>query len=249
MSRPAKRQLTVRFGDGSTAPLGVRRTRDPQPGTRPVLFVHGPPGWAWTWNAYLRRPPDGCHAIALDRPGFGRSASAGTRTDFEDHSNAIEAVLSSLAPGPKPILVGHSLGGPICAWAGAKWPNRFAGLVLIAPALDPRFEFPRWYNRLAKRIAWVLPRPVRRANEEIYAALEQTRRLEPMLSRITAPTVVLHGKRDRLVSYENMAYAERHLGSASDPQTITLDRAGHLIPWTHRKLVNDTIARLASGSD
>jgi pimeloyl-ACP methyl ester carboxylesterase len=40
----------------------------------------------------------------------------------------------------KPILVGHSLGGPVAARLAMDYPDEVGGLILVAPSIDPELE-------------------------------------------------------------------------------------------------------------
>ena len=105
-------------------------------GDRAIILVHGTPGSASAWERYLEHPVANARMIAIDRLGFGRSAKGGVERSIGEHARCLEPLLGE--PGEPPaILVGHSLGGPIVAWAAAEFPERVAGIVIIAGALDP----------------------------------------------------------------------------------------------------------------
>jgi pimeloyl-ACP methyl ester carboxylesterase len=46
----------------------------------------------------------------------------------------VRALVDRIAPGERPLLVGHSMGGQIALRYAIAWPDRVRGLVLLAPA-------------------------------------------------------------------------------------------------------------------
>jgi len=86
--------------------------------------------------------------IFVDRPGFGFSV----RGSGEAYSPAYQAgilgkILDQLAV-ERAIVVGHSLGGAVALTFALDFPQRVAGLVLIAPVTHPRLRFFNLHNRI-----------------------------------------------------------------------------------------------------
>jgi pimeloyl-ACP methyl ester carboxylesterase len=84
---------------------------------------------------------DGLPVAAYDRRGFGETPlGEQPPSDLED----LVAVLDAIAPGPGiPVcLVGASMGGGLALDAALSFPERLAGLVLIAPAIGGSPEAP-----------------------------------------------------------------------------------------------------------
>ena len=120
-------------------PDGTRLAFCTIPGTTPgILFCGG-----------FRSDMTGTKALALE--GAARARGAGfTRFDYFGHGQSdgafvdgsigrwkedTLAVLESVCQGPQ-IIVGSSMGGWLATLAALARPERVAGLVLIAPALD-----------------------------------------------------------------------------------------------------------------
>lgn len=198
------------------------------------------------WKRYLAAPVPGTYSIAVDRPGFGRSTWGSALPSFADQAEAIAALL----PHPdapqhtKPILVGHSLGGPIVARIAADYPERISGIVIVAGSLDPDLEKPRWYNHIGHSIRALLPSAMRHSNDELFAAVAETRALAELMSLVSSPVVIIHGTNDSLVPYANVEYMQRSLTNAQTIDTVTLHGAGHLIPWRNEQPLRQAIARL-----
>lgn len=115
------------------------------PGT-PIVYLHGVPNSSHMWLGFLPRTG----GIALDLPGFGRSAKRG---DF-DHSIAgydtfFEAFLEHLGID-RLTLVMHDWGALALAFA-QRFPERINRLVLINPVpLLPGYRW-HWVARIWRR--------------------------------------------------------------------------------------------------
>ncbi len=239
---------TAMLPDGAAVAVSAVRTPASlvtDPDARPIIYVHGTPGDALNWERFLRDPVGGAPSIAIDRPGFGRSTPRAV-TSFADQAAALRPWLVD-----RPILVGHSLGGPIIARAVADDPDAVGALVIVAGSLDPELEQLKWYNEAMDLAAVRLffPEALRVSNDEVMAAKAETAALAEVLDRVRCPVVIVHGTRDSLVPYANVAYMERSFVNASRVETHTLTGADHFIIWSHIPSVRDAIeqaARLAS---
>lgn len=213
-----------------------------------LVYVHGSPSDATAFADQLVDPVPGFESISIDRPGYGSAADTGSVGDFGEQARALEPWLE-LRGGVGPILVGHSLGGPIIARAAADYPDRVGGLVIVAGSLDPALEKPRWFNHLASigAVRWLLPSMLRVSNDEMLAAPSETRTLGPLLERVTCPVIIVHGTRDGLVPYENVAYMQRAFTNAASVEVITLEGQGHFLVWNTpgKAAIREAIGRLA----
>lgn len=213
-------------------------------GARPLVFIHGSPGDWKAWARYLDHPglADYGPRIAVDRPGFGAAADQAVITDLRAQAARLIAVLP---PGPPSILVGHSLGGPLVAWMTLEAPQRVCGGVIIAGALAPQLEAPRWYNRLA---AWpplraLLPRDLRQSNDEMLPLQAELRRLQAEWPRLQRPLHLLQGMQDELVDPRTADHAEAVMPSP----WVAVERhadTGHFLLWTHPERVIAAIRSL-----
>lgn len=108
-------------------PLVPGRSPSSRPvGRRPILLVHGQPGRGEDWQQVIDRLGRPSRVLAPDRPGYdGRPA-------LSMAANATELAELLGEGGPRAIVVGHSYGGGIALLLAARWPQRVAGLVLVA---------------------------------------------------------------------------------------------------------------------
>lgn len=234
--------------------VAYRRAGNPD-GQR-VLMIHGSPGdWA-AWGDYLVEPVEGLDMVAVDRLGYGASTSGLDKKGrpakaavlpYEEQAGALAGLLVE-RNGRWPIVVGHSLGGPIAARLAADHPDKVDGVLILAGSLDPRFEQPRWYSRLfsSPMTRWVLPSALGQSNREMMATLGETRALGEVLDRVTCRVIVLHGARDSLVPVGNVDYMRETMSNARSVEVIVLPEQGHFIPWEQEKLVRELIGKLAS---
>lgn len=208
------------------------------------IYVHGSPGDATAFDDFLLAPALGGEAIAIDRPGFGRSEPRVTVTSLGLQAAAVEPLLKE-RNGRWPVLVGHSLGGPVVARVAAEHPGRVAGIVVIAGSMSPGLEKLRWYNWLLSGIAVLAPRALRNSNDEMFGLRRELERLEPMLARITCPVLIVHGRKDGLVPFGNVAFLADALVSAERVEELTFDDTGHLLIWD-AEAVETIRARMAA---
>lgn len=123
----------------------------------PILFIHGLGGQLH----HFRQPlfpllADDFRLIAIDRPGSGYSTRNGSAADIGDQARVIATLIDRLKL-QKPLLVGHSLGGAIALRVALDFPDKVAGLALLAPLTHHQGEKPSGFKGLD------IPSPVLRA--------------------------------------------------------------------------------------
>lgn len=234
-------------GDGREvhfAEVGEKRARA-------VVFVHGTPGSWRAFEGYLAQPAlaERARLVAVDRLGFGRSEPGRAETSLERQAASLAPLLRRLmaeAPAAgRPILVGHSYGGPVIARFAMDYPGLAGGLVMVAPSIDPGLERLRWYNHVAswRLFNWSLPAEWLTSNREI---LPLKKELEAMLGgwdKIAAPAIVIQGDADKLVPAGNADFAARKLPA----ERLKIERvpgAGHFVLWQQPQLVVKAILEL-----
>lgn len=197
-----------------------------------LVLLHGTPGSAIGWGAWLEDPVPGFHVVAVDRPGHGSSGPARAVTSLVEQADLIGG---SVLPddGCANVLVGHSLGGAVAACIAARHGERVHALVLLAAAVDPALERAHPLQRLVRRgpLRALLPRSLRHANDELLALKSELDALAPHLARIRCPVFVVHGTHDRLVPVANVDYLQRKLVGAAVLQIERLRGQDHFLPW------------------
>lgn len=121
-----------------TGAAGALYVDDGGEGGLPVVFVHSSCGNTTHWEAQLAHLRGQRRAVALDLRGHGRSAPPPKEDiSIEDFASDVHAVVDALGL-PRFVLVGHSMGGAVCAAYAGLHSERVAGLFLLDPASDGR---------------------------------------------------------------------------------------------------------------
>jgi 3-oxoadipate enol-lactonase len=108
------------------------------PGSPPLVFLHGIGGAARGWRGQLKAFGDRYRAIAWDMPGYGGSAPLKS-VSIATLADALKDFLHQVG-ATKPCLVGHSIGGMIVQQLLVKEPG-IAGAVVLAQT-SPAFGRP-----------------------------------------------------------------------------------------------------------
>src|SRR6185436_382561 len=114
-----------------------------------ALLIHGAGASSAIWMMVLARVARAGHAIAIDLPGHGPSATDGATLagaqglTLARYRDAVGELAGTLCLGPS-LLVGHSLGALVAIETALAWPDKVRGLVLCAAAprlpVDPELE-------------------------------------------------------------------------------------------------------------
>ena len=141
---------TVQAADVHVAGVQVARKgyslQAEQQGQGPVtvVFESGFGQGAGVWKDTIANLGAECTCIAYARAGLGKSGTDGAPKTIEQHLQDLAAVMDTLAPDRKVMLVGHSYGGLLATEFARQHPQRLLGLVLVDPAtMGQRHDFLR----------------------------------------------------------------------------------------------------------
>ena len=195
-----------------------------------VTLVHGAGDHGRRYLDAARRLAEADLAVALpDLRGHGRSEgerghSAGLREVLRDLTSIQEHLAYRLPVAPK-VLMGQGLGALYAAHYAIEHPGALAGLVLLSPTWEPRFETPKAGGlfKAFKKVGPNAPGRVLRAPEDLTGdaaqlaawkadelvhdvitlrAAEEAQRCAAAcradLARAGCPVLVLHGSADPL---------------------------------------------------
>lgn len=205
--------------------------RTPRVGT--CLFLHGAGGSSLTWLSQLRSLPSGWAGLAPDLPGPEAVTGVG------DYAALVEATLP--APGPRLVVIGHSLGGAIAIGLALRRKLRLHGLVLAGTAarfpIDPsvRDRFLAGEHELAfgpaasPALVQASLREWRKRDASSVSAafaLAAGHDVRGLLGEVRLSALVVGGSADRLTP----PYLVREL-AASIPgsRLVMLDGTGHML--------------------
>ncbi len=201
---------------------------------RRVILLHGAPADANSWNRLMKRADDidAAEIIAVDRIGYGNSTDEDELT-LAGHAESVAPLLVEMN-GRKPIILGHSYGGPVALRLGVDYADRVGAIVLVAGACDAYMNDAQWFRRMVEGGSAVVPGPWARANRELLALTDENRAMEPLLDRVTCPVVIVHGTWDGVCPHDStVAYLQERLVNASEIRVLSLDRAGHNLHLSH----------------
>jgi len=209
-----------------------------------VLFVHGSPG---SWDAFISFFADSslynrAQLISVDRPGFGKSGLGEPEPSLQQQAADIAPLLRLNHSHRKPILVGHSLGGPVIARIAMDYPDEVGGLIFVAPSVSPELEKQEWYRPIGAvfPFRYWLPAELDVSNREILPLRAELEKMRPLWSRIRVPVTIIQGEDDPLVPPGNAGFAQKMLINA--PVTVQMiPKMNHFIPWSRPDLIHDAI--------
>jgi pimeloyl-ACP methyl ester carboxylesterase len=126
----------------------------------PVVVLHGAGANLEEMNLALGERLAARHRVILvDRPGFGfsgRKRDEGSSPTYQ--AGVLRELLDQLGI-ERAIIVGHSWGGTLGLTFALDYPERVAGLVLVAPATHPGiWRLSRMNAFLASPIGWLFAR-------------------------------------------------------------------------------------------
>lgn len=199
-----------------------------------TVLVHGLAGsWRW-WEPVVAPLASRLRVYLVDLPGFG--SARGQPFVLGEAPSYLRALIAAIGL-ERPNLVGHSLGGAVCARAAALWPESVDRLVLAAPAglLEGRrvtqFALPLTAAARHMRPAFlrvVLVDSLRAGLLTLYRAGTQLLgddALREELAAITAPTLLVWGERDPLVP---LPLADEYERAIPDARLVVLAGTGHV---------------------
>ena len=199
-----------------------------------VIFVHGAPGSLDAFNGFLNDPElrKKYHMISVDRPGYGYSGFGRSMTSIREQAEALLPLVSLNRNPDKPLLVGHSYGGPIVAKMAMLAPDKIGALEIVGGAVDPDHEKIYWINHILnlRVFRWLMPVSMRVANDEKITHVSELRKMMSDWKNIDIPVTIIHGTTDSLVPLKNAFFAQKMLVNAQVTMKI-FKNTGHLIPW------------------
>jgi pimeloyl-ACP methyl ester carboxylesterase len=215
-----------------------------------ILFVHGSPGSLSAFIHFLADTSLRAQAllISADRPGFGYSNFGNAESSLLKQAETLKPILNEYRMNRPIILVGHSLGGPLVARMAIEYPDLVDGIILVAGSIDPELEpNETWFRAplATPFLSWLMPRSLRASNQEIYHLKPELEEMTNMWSGINCPVTVIHGQKDSLVPFGNVAFARNMLVNA--PVTFMIkDDMDHFVPWSNPELIQHAILSMVS---
>ncbi|MDQ3140887.1 MAG: alpha/beta hydrolase [Bacteroidota bacterium] len=205
-----------------------------------IVFVHGSPG---SMDAYIKYMSDNslleiADLVTYDRPGFGHSDFGRTENSLRKQAWILSDLMDSLGY-ERYWLVGHSYGGPIIVQAAIDHPATISGLVVVAGSvsyeLEPKSPWRKWIDFPGLR--YFLPTAMRVSNQELMTLKPDLLLINSEWGKIGIPVSLIHGTKDMLVPFGNLAEAKSKLVNSSNIRKLILENENHFILWTHHEHV------------
>jgi len=238
---------TIRFEESRN----IRYVKYGDSKKQPIIFVHGSPGSWDGWVRFINDPElnERFYIIAFDRPGFGESGYGVSEPSIHKQAEALYKVIQ-LENLRDPILIAHSLGGPVIARMAMNHPSEISGLIFVAASVSPDLEETKWFQYPATwfGVKQVIPTALRVCNEEILALKENLIEMLPLWSKITAKSIIIHGEKDNLVPVANKDFLLKHLDSNVIAGVVVEKDLNHFIPWKKPYLIKQAIFKLGKPS-
>jgi 3-oxoadipate enol-lactonase len=247
------------------SPVALHYTVD-GPADGPVLLLGSSIGTdTELWADQVPTLAQGHRVVRYDHRGHGRSPVPPGSYALADLGGDVLALMDRLAV-PRASLGGVSLGGMVSMWVAAHAPERVERLVLVCTSA--KLPEDLWAQRaavardsglgvLADQVVarWFTPEYAQE-HADVVARLRatflatpaagyagcceaiRTMELEPVLSRITAPTLVVAGLQDEATPPE---HAKRILGEIPRSRLALVAGAAHLPTVSHPDLIGQLV--------
>ena len=199
-----------------------------------VIFVHGSPG-NWT-NFYKPLDRDSFYKdhylIDIDRWGYGFTGGEHGEGDLDVHADYIHELCKPSKGGRKPILVGHSMGGPIVINCAIRYSNDLAGVISVAGSFDSKLEPNEWFRGMYKifPINLFFNRDLKASNDELFVHRNALDKMKPNWKNISCKVTIIQGGKDNLVAPGNLEFARQQLVN-KDAKFVFIPNEDHFIPF------------------
>jgi len=250
---------TVQVMGGEVFYVGRRLVPERQP---PVVLLHGAGGTHQLWLYQVRDLPQ-AQTYAPDLPGHGRSQGPG-RDRIAAYGDWLVAFLDAVGV-ERAVLTGHSMGGGIALDVALRYPDRVAGLGLVAtgarmrvaPALLEKLQQdPETATRLIADWSYgpeaseELVRQGRRQLQQAapgvlygdFVACDDFD-IRGRLGEISAPAFVLCGTQDRMTPAK---YAPALRDALPEATLHLVEGAGHMVLVEQPQAVTKALMMLIS---
>jgi pimeloyl-ACP methyl ester carboxylesterase len=183
------------------------------------LILHGWGHSSSLWTSLASLLNSSYRYLIIDLPGFGNSPLLPNDPDIPQYSQIVSEFINKLKIN-KPVIIGHSFGGQIAAHLAITHPSLFKKIYLISPAIirdkSPKEKIKIFLYSQFKILKLLIPKQFLTAilsfvssSDYAHASLSHQKilknivnyHLKSRLKKITVPTHIIWGDRDREISY------------------------------------------------
>ncbi len=199
-----------------------------------VIMVHGSPGAWGNYSEVLEYAAfyNKFNLIAVDRYGYGISGGDQGEPDLGLNASSIRELCKPSKGGRKPILVGHSMGGPIVIKSAIDYGDELEGVISVAGSFDPDLEFNEFYRGIYKvfPINLFFSRELQASNDELFTHRLELKKMSTEWDRINCKVTIIQGGKDNLVDPGNFEFAKGKL-TGKDAILTYIPEEDHFIPF------------------
>ncbi len=217
----------------------------------PVIFVHGYPLSNRIWEKMETHLSRHCQLILPDLRGFGQSPATGGTYLMRTLAEDLILLIDDLG-FQKAFFAGHSMGGYVCLALAHLYPERVAGLALIAtqaaadnpekragrhkmiddvklggiePAIQPMLDALTEKEKIKPDILSIMKTASREGIIGSLAGMAEREDAEQWLDEMKFPVAIIAGAKDKIISSESAEVLKRRLCNST---SIILRQAGHM---------------------
>lgn len=221
----------------------------------PVVLVHGLSGSSHWWIRNLPALAGSYTVYLVDLPGFGAMSQHPSQLMLSEMATWLLQWMDAVRL-ERIRLIGHSMGGAIAIQCAAQIPDAISHLALVAPAAIPVGHPTLWSYMppLVEAVAAMTPSflPILaydalRAGPWTLLRMSRdllTHDVRDELRQVTAPTLLVWGRRDSLVPPSLGHVMRRELAHA---ELHVLDGAGHVVMYDRAATFNRTVLGFFAG--
>jgi pimeloyl-ACP methyl ester carboxylesterase len=230
---------------------GISYAYDRRGEGKPVVLIHGFPLDHTIWDLLTPLLARRADVIAPDLRGFGETATSPGKYGLNDLAGDIATLLDKLKLEPA-VVVGHSMGGYVALALAHAFPQRVAGLALVASqarADTPERKIGR-YNEaddleshgtsqlaadmsakltadpgLQAKLKQLILRQSPAGLAEALRAMAERPDSTPYLESFEFPVAIVHGKDDKLIPLERAREVKEKVKQGT---LLELEGAGHM---------------------
>ena len=212
-----------------------------------VLFVHGSPGSLDAYLKYMHNDSllQQVDLISYDRPGYGHSDFGKSLPSLRRQARVLTDFMDEL-DYERYWLIGHSYGAAVILQVAIDYPNKLAGMGIIAGSItydmEPVAGWRKWVDLPFVRP--LLPNALRVSNDELMELRRDLRMNDDDWNNIRVPVSLIHGTKDVLVPFENLELAKEKLVHSDSVRTVVFEDENHFILWTQTEQIVKEILTL-----
>lgn len=214
-----------------------------------IVFIHGAPSSSSFWETFLKDSLllSRAKLMAIDRPGYGYSDFGLPEISVKNQAAIIAELLKEKRlHHDKIVLHGSSYGGTVTARIAMDYPDLVDGMLLQSASVKPGAEKTYWISYPTNHWAlrWLVPAPLRVANDEKLSHKIQLDSMANLWHRIRSAAIILHGDSDGLIYPQNAYFAKERLVNAASLEVKMIQGRGHDLLWTRRELLVESLLKL-----